>query len=398
VIQAPATPKKASIVRISEIEVGNEPERFSTGVGGLDACLAESEDGPPGLLPGTSVLISGMPGGGKSTITTHMLAAQHGRESVFFHGEERAERVKARWKRLEMKGADPYVIALKHGEHVLEAITDINAREEGGGIGLAVIDSVSSLFWRGSRKYDQQYEACEAIEGMIKATGGCVVYIAHVDKTGKNAKGSADLAHLVDIHLHLTSNTKKSERMLEVRKNRVGRAGFQVPVNILQKGISVGVPAPLTPGSGLGQARTALERTRDTAYALLLEGKHVTGYTVFELPPDQLGVTNGNMWRAGLEMAVQTLIREGFSLLQEKVNGRKGWRVENPPAKTEGGIVVVTKKLKLDEGGSIVDASKPSAPAGSQIVANGDAKPAVQNPKTKFPLEVTPGMPNLELD
>src|SRR5512142_1299034 len=106
-----AQPKK-HFSRISEIEVGPEPERFSTGVAGLDECLAESEDGPPGLPPGTSVLISGMPGGGKSTMTTHMLAAQHGRESAFFNGEERAERVKARWQRLDMKGADPYVIPL----------------------------------------------------------------------------------------------------------------------------------------------------------------------------------------------------------------------------------------------------------------------------------------------
>lgn len=389
---------KVKYSRISGIETGPEPERFSTGVGGLDQCLAESEDSPPGLPPGTSVLISGMPGGGKSTMTTHMLAAQHGRESAFFHGEERAERVKARWQRLDMKGADPYVIPLKHGEHVLEAIADINSRPEGGGIGLAVLDSVSSIHWGGSRKYDQQYEGCEAIEGMVKATGGCVVFIAHVDKTGKNAKGSSDLAHLVDVHLHLTSNTKKNERMLEVRKNRVGRAGFQVPVNILQKGISVGVPAPLTPGSGLGQARTALERTRDTAYSILLEGKHVTGYTVFELSPDVLGSTNGNMWRAGLEMAVQSLIREGFELVSEKVNGRKGWRVANPPPKTaDGNVVVVTKKLKLDEGGNIVDATKPVASSGAAIVANGDAKPALA-PLPKFNDNIDNPHKLLELD
>lgn len=391
--------KKVQFVRISGIETGPEPERFSTGVGGLDQCLAESEDSAPGLPPGTSMLISGMPGGGKSTITTHMLAAQHGRESAFWHGEERAERVKARWQRLDMKGVDPYVIPLKHGEHVLEAITDINSRPDGGGIGLAVIDSVSSIHWGGSRKYDQQYEACEAIEGMIKTTGGCVVFIAHVDKTGKNAKGSADLAHLVDVHLHLTSNTKKNERMLEVRKNRVGRAGFQVPVNILQKGISVGVPAPLAPGSGLSQARTALEHTRDTAYALLLEGKHVTAYTVLALPPDQLASTNGNMWRSGLEMAAQSLIREGFSLVQEKINGRKGWRVENPPPKTEAGIVVVTKKMKLDEGGNIVDVSKPIAVLGTPITANGDSKPAMDvKPPPKFSDDsLTPNFP-IELD
>lgn len=387
-------PKK-ELKRLSAVETPPEPERFSTMISGLDACLAEHEDGLQGLPLGTSILLSGMPGGGKSTIATYMGASQHGRESAIFHGEERAERVKQRWMRLGLSDADPFVIPLKHGEEALEVIRDINAEPGGKGLGMVIIDSIQTVLWGGKRKYDAQLEAAEMIVGQVTAAGGCVVLVSHVDKSGAAHQGAAALAHLVDIHLHLTANAKKSERTLEVRKNRVGRAGFQVPLNVLQNGLSVGVPAPLTPGSGLGQARTALEKARDIAYAMLLEGKHVDGYAVFELPPSS-GVTNGGMWRAGLEMAAKALVRDGFSVVQEKLNGRKGYRVENPPPKAaDGSIVVVTKHLAVDDGNNLVAAAPvPSPPSGPVVKANGDVKPD----KPKFTDAVEPGVLPIELD
>lgn len=385
---------KKGITRLSDVETPPEPERFSTCIGGLDACLAEHEDGPQGLPPGTSILLSGMPGGGKSTIATYMSAAQTGRESLIGAGEERVTRVKERWNRLGLKDADPYVTPLKAGEEFLETIRDINALPDGKGLGMVVVDSVQTLTWGGKRKYDAQLEACEMIAGQVTAAGGCVVFVSHVDKSGANHQGAAALAHLVDIHIHLDTNAKKSERNLEVRKNRVGRAGFRVPLNILQNGLSVGVPAPLSMGSGLGQARTALERARDIAYVMLLEGKHVDGYAVFDLPPDS-GVTNGGMWRAGLEMAAKALVRDGFSVIQEKVNGRKGYRVENPPPKeADGALVVVTKKVTVDDGNNIVTAAPIlPPPSGTQVIPNGD-----QPEKAKFSDVITPGTLPIELD
>ena len=123
-----------------------------------------------------------------------------------------------------------------------------------------------------------------------------------------------------------------------------------------------------------------------------MKGGVVNGYSVFELPADELGVTNGNMWRAGLEMAVQGAIRDGFSLVQVKVNGRKGWQVENPPGGV--GTVIVTKKMKLDEGGNVVDANKPAIPKGAAVVANGDAKPETEDKK---PVKAEPHLP-IEMD
>ncbi len=305
--------------RLSSIEVPPEPERFSTGIGGLDACLAEGEDTPAGLAVGTSILLSGMPGGGKSTIATYMAAAQTGRESLILHGEERAERVRRRWDRLGLKDADPFLAELKTGEGALEVIRDISAGPRG--LGVTVVDSIQTVQWGGKRKYDAQYEAAEALAGQVCSSDGVLVLVSHVSKTGQDHAGAAALAHLVDIHIHVTTNAKKSERILEIRKNRMGRAGFQVALNITPSGLSVGVPAPLNPASGLGMARSQLEKAVEKAYELLMTGKRLTGYDF------DLANVSGGMWRAGLEMAAKRLVADGFKVIEEKQKGRKGYQM-----------------------------------------------------------------------
>lgn len=308
--------------RLSEIAVQSEPTRFSTGIQGLDACLAESEDTPQGIPEGVSVLISGMPGAGKSSLATYMIAAKTNRESLYAHGEERAERVRRRYDRLGLKieDTDPFLHALSSGEELLEAIRDISSGERGLGIG--VIDSIQTLSWGGKRKYDAQAEAVEAISGQICSAGGVAVFLSHVSKTGQDHAGAASLGHNVDIHIHMTTNAKKAERILEIRKNRVGRAGFQVPLNVTANGLSVGTPAPLAGmGNGGVIARSALERACEKAYELLLLGKRLDGYDFMEAD------VSGGMWRSGLEMATKRLSRDGFQVIEAKEKGRKGFRL-----------------------------------------------------------------------
>lgn len=315
--------KESKLKRLSEIEVSQEPNRIATGIAGLDACLSESEESPQGIPEGTSVLLSGMPGGGKSTIATFISAAVTGKESLILHGEERADRVRRRFDRLKIDLAkvDPFLHPLKAGEEALEVIRDVSA---GKGIGVGVVDSIQTLSWGGSMKYDRQYEATEAIVGQICSGGGIALLVSHVSKNGNDHAGAAALAHLVDIHIHVTSNAKKSMRVLEVRKNRMGRAGFQVPLNITATGMSVGVPAPLNLGhDGMGAARTGLEKAAEFAYQHMLEGNRLDGYD-FDKPSPPI---SGGLWRAGLEMAAKRLARDGFTVLEEKVKGRKGYQL-----------------------------------------------------------------------
>jgi len=333
--------------RLSSIVVGPVEERFSTGIDGLDACLAETDDTLKGLPYGTSVLLSGMPGGGKSTIATYIAAAQTGREALILHGEERADRVRRRWDRLNLKDADPYLAPLKATEDALDIVRDLNSMPGSKGLGVVIVDSVQTLTLDGKRKYDHQMEGCEMLAGQICSDGGTLILVSHVSKTGKDHAGAAGLAHLVDIHLHLTANAKKSERILEVRKNRMGRAGFQVPLNISLNGLSVGVPAPLGLDGG-GAARTALEKAVETAYAILIEGQRLDGYDF-----DKANCSGG-LWRAGLEMAAKRLVRDGFEVVEEKIKGRKGYRLLNAPPKLDGESVIVQNTVTINENNKIV--------------------------------------------
>lgn len=365
--------------RMSGIDLPPEPPRFSTMIAGLDACLAQFDGGPQGVPPGTSILLQGIPGGGKSTIATYMAAAQTGRDSLILSGEEKPQNVKARWNRLSLSGNnDPFITTLKTVEKALEDIRDISVRPIGPGLGFVIVDSIQTVTCNGKRKWDAQLEAAEMLVGTVTSLGGVLVIISHVNKSGKDHQGAASLAHLVDIHLHLSSDARNSSRALEVRKNRVGRAGFQVPVIISQSGISVGSATPLSNSPVVGVPRNAQERARDVAYNLLLEGGHVNGYSIFDLPADS-GVNNAGYWRNGLEMAVNILRREGYEVTEENVNRRNGWRITRRPNQQQAAPVTavpsppaipatpVPLPIEIDSGTGIKAPDAPNDPLPIEI-------------------------------
>jgi hypothetical protein len=335
----------AAPLRLSEVEVPAEEKRVSTGIAGLDECLAESDDSKPGLPLGVSVLLSGMPGGGKSTIATYMAAATGGAdgESLYGHGEERAISVRKRWDRLSLKGVDPWLVPLKSTETFLEHVRDLQVERN---LTMVVVDSVQTLTLDGKRRHEHQFEGAEMICGQVTSNGGSVVFVNHVSKSGDTHAGAGGLSHMVDVHIHVTVNAKKGERLLEIRKNRFGRAGFQVQLYIGHGSLSVGTPAPIAMNmNGGGGSNTAHDRAADAAQALLMQrdprtnqGRFLTGYDFDSAP---MGVSAG-AWRVGLELAARRLVRDGFEVLQEKRQGRTGYYMPNPPEMANGanGIIV----------------------------------------------------------
>ena len=338
--------------RMSQVETISEEARVPTGITGLDQCLSAADDEPGGIPPGTSILLSGMPGGGKSTMANMILAAETSGEALYLHGEERARSVKKRHDRLRLLASvDLFLCPLRGVEKALDVIRDINVE---GQLRRVAIDSVQTLTLNGKRRYDDQFEAVEMIVGQVCSGAGIGVFVSHVSKTGADHAGAAALAHLVDIHLHVTTSARRAERMLEIRKNRHGRAGFQVPINIGANSLSVGVPAPLDPSNGsggMGRANSSLERCRDRAIELLMTGEPLNFYDF-----DKAGV-NGNLWRAGLEMAAKSLarsehdsdgnvIKPGLNVKSAKRNSRMTFWIEGLP-KAEKKIIQVPAKIEV---------------------------------------------------
>lgn len=369
----PAQPK--ILQRLSSVEDTGPEKRFSTGIGGLDACLAESEEAEQGIPAGTSILISGMPGSGKSTIATIMAAMNIGVEgqsadTLYMHGEEPARRVKGRWDRFKLQ-ADPFLYDLRATEDALMVIRDLQQTTPRL---VTIVDSVQKLSLGGKRRPENQSEGAEMIAGQVCSAGGLVVLINHVDKSGTMHAGAGDLPHNVDIHLHVTINAKKGERFLEVRKNRTGRAGFQVPLNLGISSVTIGTPAPLSSAGAMASARNNLERAQFACMELLLEGEFVSGYDMVAVSEKAGMQINGGMVRAGLEMAYQTLVREKeidangnempkWILHEEKRKGRKGYYMENAPnkpkpgtpPKTENGSFNVLKDIKENGIDSLIE-------------------------------------------
>ncbi len=317
--------------RLDEVTIPDESERYLSGIPGLDLCLSEHDDAPPGIPLASSILIAGSPGGGKSTLVSVSASAaaltaatpETLGGALVISGEEREYRVRRRFARLNLQGI-PNIARLQDAEEIGRLILFLQPR-------VTVVDSIQTLSFQGGHKYDDQFEAVKYLEAVAVGIGGCIVFISHVAKTGRDHAGAQGLPHLVDVHLHMMVNAKKSERTLEVRKNRHGRAGFQVPVHIGPASISVGTPAPITGDGSMAGARTKLEMCVDAATKALEEGRTLSGYD-FDIVP---GVSGG-LWRTGLEMATKRLIRDGVEVLELKVNGRRSYRLANPPPPADG--------------------------------------------------------------
>lgn len=327
---------KASVPRrISDIVVPKDELRLPTGVPGLDKCLSEDDDQEGGPPLGISYLLVGQPGGGKSTIASVMTDAAAKvtvddglTDPLYVSGEEREYRVTKRWDRLKLDGSKSLIVRRFDAEEIASIIMQLQPR-------LTVIDSIQALSFQGSSKYDAQYEGVKLLEMIAVGLGGSIVFISHVDKKGTAHAGSQGLPHLVDIHVHVAHNAKKSERALEVRKNRVGRAGFQVPLYLGPSSVSVGTPAPITGNGSMEGARTKLEMARDKAYEMLMQGKAINAYDFDEVP----GISGG-LWRAGVNMAVKQLMRDGFEVEAYKVGNRTHHRLTNPPTDPDAPIPV----------------------------------------------------------
>jgi DNA repair protein RadA/Sms len=123
----------ARLQPLSEIET-REAQRLPTGVAEFDRALGG------GLVAGGVVLIGGDPGIGKSTLLLQALAALSvGHRVLYVSGEESAEQVALRARRLQLVTKTLPLLAEIH----LERILDILQAEKPQ---VAVIDSIQTLW------------------------------------------------------------------------------------------------------------------------------------------------------------------------------------------------------------------------------------------------------------
>ena len=191
------------------------PARLSTGLAEFDRALGG------GFVAGSATLIGGDPGIGKSTLLLQGASrvAQAGRRVVYISGEEAADQVRLRARRLGLGDAP---VQLASATSVRDILTTL---QEVGPPALLVIDSIqtmhSDLIEGAPGTVSQVRASAQELIRFAKQTGTALVLVGHVTKDGSLA-GPRVLEHMVDTVLAFEGERSHQYRILRATKNRFG--------------------------------------------------------------------------------------------------------------------------------------------------------------------------------
>lgn len=174
-----------------------------------------------GIVPGSVTLLAGDPGIGKSTLLLHVLAAIGG---LYVSGEESAEQVKLRAKRLGINGENISILSETNVENIIASFDELRNGTKGVQQ-LVIVDSIQTL---SSSDLDgmagsvgQIRRSAELLIAAAKSQGIPIIIIGHVTKEGAIA-GPKVLEHMVDTVLYLEGERFANARILRTLKNRFG--------------------------------------------------------------------------------------------------------------------------------------------------------------------------------
>jgi len=227
---------------ILELDVPPQLETtVPTGIGFFDDALSSKE----GITPSSSILLTGTPGAGKTTLCLQLADAitKSGNVCLYNTGEESLLQVRKVAKRLRLQhgfiaGQDTHVpTLLEHAGSLMKA--------NPGRQLFMVIDSLAVLddgfYANGHTNSMSTVRAIEMLTDFCKETYAIGITIGQVNKAGEFA-GKQQIKHAVDVHAHLALDLQKSsetygERIFEVQKNRFGANGKRYVLGMGKDGL-----------------------------------------------------------------------------------------------------------------------------------------------------------------
>jgi DNA repair protein RadA/Sms len=221
----------AQHVALAEVAT-REAVRIETGLGELDRALGG------GLVAGQVVLLGGDPGIGKSTLLLQAVSS-FSTPTTYVSGEESAEQVAGRARRLELDVARVGLLAETQLERVLGALESTKPR-------VAVVDSIQTLWSEALQSAPgsvaQVRECAAQLTRHAKRSGCALLLIGHVTKEGAIA-GPRVLEHIVDTVLYFEGDPGSSFRLVRAAKNRFGAVNELGVFAMTEKGLK-GVSNP----------------------------------------------------------------------------------------------------------------------------------------------------------
>src|SRR5262245_43983634 len=221
---------KIDPVVLSQVEA-KDLERVPTGIEELDRALGG------GLVPGQVVLLGGDPGIGKSTLLLQVVSGME--NTLYVSGEESAEQVALRARRLGLEASGVRLLAETQLERVLGSLEDARPR-------IAVVDSIQTVWTEALQSAPgsvaQVRECAAQLTRHAKRSGAALVLIGHVTKEG-NIAGPRVLEHIVDTVLYFEGDPNSSFRLVRAVKNRFGAVNELGVFAMTEKGLK-GVSNP----------------------------------------------------------------------------------------------------------------------------------------------------------
>ncbi len=192
-------------------------ERMGAGIGEVDRVLGG------GLVRGSSILIGGEPGIGKSTLMLQTAAgvaasvADTGGRILYVTGEESAAQLRQRADRLGIGNASVEVLCETDLESVVRSFQNLKPA-------MVIVDSIQTLtspeLGNVPGTPNQIKYCCHEIVSYCRERGCPVFLVAHVTKDGSIA-GPKLIEHMVDTVLYFDQSDSEL-RILRASKNRFG--------------------------------------------------------------------------------------------------------------------------------------------------------------------------------
>jgi DNA repair protein RadA/Sms len=198
---------------LSEIE-GDLNYRIRSDLGEFDRTVGG------GIVPGSSLLIGGDPGIGKSTLLLQLAGryADSGVRSLYITGEESQNQIKIRADRLGVHSDLIDVACLIDVDEIIAALNRETYK-------ILIIDSIQTL--KSAQLDSSQGTVSQIRESVSTLLDVCQVkevtsfLIGHVTKEGAIA-GPKVLEHMVDVVLYFEGEKNHMFRILRAEKNRYG--------------------------------------------------------------------------------------------------------------------------------------------------------------------------------
>ncbi len=174
-----------------------------------------------GFVRGSTLLVGGDPGIGKSTLLLQVAGAlaNSGQSVVYVSGEEAIAQIRLRAERLSLCQAPVKIAAETSVEDILATLAADRPPA------LLIVDSIQTLWTdladSAPGTVTQVRAAAQALIRYAKQTGTAVVFVGHVTKDGQIA-GPRVVEHMVDAVLYFEGEGGHHFRILRAVKNRFG--------------------------------------------------------------------------------------------------------------------------------------------------------------------------------